>query len=47
MFHKRPTTKRKRKMGAGDRIAQAVTILATVMAVAYIVIRVINWIRFI
>ena len=37
----------KQKRAAADRLAQVVTILATVMAAAYIIIRVFNWVRFI
>jgi hypothetical protein len=39
-------TARKKKTHNGDRLAQAIAILASVMAAAYIVIRLINWIRF-
>jgi hypothetical protein len=39
--------KRKSKKAANDRLAQAVTILACIMAAAYIAIRIFNWIRFI
>jgi hypothetical protein len=41
------TAKRKSKKAANDRLAQAVTVLACVMAAAYIAIRIFNWIRFI
>ncbi|HSW99123.1 MAG TPA: hypothetical protein VLF71_04750 [Candidatus Saccharimonadales bacterium] len=43
---KKKQTHKQKKATAG-RIAQAVTILATVMAAAYIIIRIINWVRFI
>jgi hypothetical protein len=52
MFKKQPgkpkaAAKRKQKKTAADRIAQAVTFLACIMAAAYVVIRIFNWIKFI
>jgi hypothetical protein len=39
--------KRKNRAYAGDRLAQVVAIIATIMALAYVVVRVFNWIRFV
>ena len=44
---KKPARAGKKKQGSGDRLAQIVALLATIMAAAYVVIRIINWIRFI
>jgi hypothetical protein len=43
---KKAAKHKKERMG-GDRVAQIVTVLATIMAAAYIIVRIINWIRFI
>ena len=46
MSRKPVAKKHNKKASAESRLAQVVTILATSLAVAYIVFRILSWVRF-